>query len=152
MKKLFFILLIVSLTACTNDDDTIPSTTNNTASVQSQIQSSAQTGTWRVSLYSEDGKNETTNFVGYTFTFNTNISISASNQKNNYTGTWSITDNNSSDDSVNDVDFNILFILTNNFQDFNVDCNVLSHAQSKIELRDISGGNGGIDLLTFEKN
>lgn len=152
MKKLIFILWLFSLTACTNDDDTMPSNSNNSTSIQSQIHSSVQDGSWRVSQFSEDGQVETAHFAGYAFTFNTDGSLLASNQTNNYTGTWSLRDNNSSDDSVNDIDFNIFFNLTNNFEDLNDDWDVISNSETKIELKDISGGNGGIDLLTFEKN
>lgn len=154
MKKLIFLLCVISLVACTNDDDedVTPTNTNNTTTIQSQIQSNVQEGIWRISLFSEDGQDETNNFSGYSFTFNTNGSLLASNQTNNYNGTWSVSDSNPSDDSISDIDFNILFNLTNNFQDLNDDWDVISHSSSKIELRDISGGNGGTDLLTFEKN
>jgi len=76
----------------------------------------------------------------------------ASNGTNNYTGTWSITDSNSSDDSQDDLDFNINFNLTNDFEDLNDDWDFVSQSETKIELIDISGGNGGTDYLTLEKN
>lgn len=148
------LLWAFSLVACTNDDDEdlAPTNPNNTTTVQSQVQSSVQKGTWRISHFSESGQDETNNFSGYIFTFNTDGSLLASNQTNSYNGMWNLSDNNPSDDSISDIDFNILFNLTNNFQDLNDDWHVISHSSSKIELRDISGGNGGTDLLTFVKN
>jgi hypothetical protein len=78
--------------------------------------------------------------------------LTSDNGTNTYEGTWSISDSNSSDDSPDDLDFNILFNLTNDFEDLNDDWDILSVTASKIELVDVSGGNGGTDFLTFEKN
>lgn len=51
-----------------------------------------------------------------------------------------------------DIDFNIYFNLSNEFEDLNDDWDLISRSDSKIELFDVSGGNGGTDYLTFEKN
>jgi hypothetical protein len=40
----------------------------------------------------------------------------------------------------------------NDFEDLNDDWDIISRSSTKIELIDISGGNGGTDYLTFEKN
>jgi hypothetical protein len=42
--------------------------------------------------------------------------------------------------------------LTNDFEDLNDDWDIISHSPTKIELKDVSGGNGGTDYLTFENN
>jgi hypothetical protein len=78
----------------------------------------------------------------------------ASNGTNIYTGTWSVTaDNGTDDDNPNsDLDFNLAFTTPANFADLTDDWNVVSQTDTKIELIDISGGNGGTDYLTFEKN
>jgi hypothetical protein len=54
------------------------------------------------------------------------------------------------DDSSDDLDFNIFFNVANDFEDLNDDWDIISQSSSKIELIDISGGNGGTDYLTFE--
>ena len=77
--------------------------------------------------------------------------LNANNGSNNYDGTWSITDSNSDDDSQDDLHFNIHFTQNNEFEDLNDDWDILSNSDTKIELRDISGGNGGTDFLTFDK-
>ena len=41
--------------------------------------------------------------------------------------------------------------LTNNFEELNDDWDVVSQSATKIELIDVSGGNGGTDYLTFER-
>ena len=51
-----------------------------------------------------------------------------------------------------DIDFNIFFASPADFAELSDDWEIISHSATKIELRDVSGGNGGIDLLTFEKN
>ncbi len=50
-----------------------------------------------------------------------------------------------------DIDFNIFFASPADFAELSDDWEIISHSATKIELRDVSGGNGGTDLLTFEK-
>ncbi|MEZ5069461.1 MAG: hypothetical protein R2751_00485 [Bacteroidales bacterium] len=57
----------------------------------------------------------------------------------------------SDDDSPEDLHFHIFFSLSNDFEDLNDDWEILSHSATKIELVDVSGGNGGTDYLTFTK-
>ena len=45
------------------------------------------TGNWRISLY-WDKKDETSNFSGYNFSFNTSGQVTASNGTNTVNGTW----------------------------------------------------------------
>ena len=116
-----------------------------------KVKSNVQTGTWRITKFIDSGVDETNYFTGYNFTFNSSGVLNANNGTNNYNGTWSVTDSNSNDDSPNDLDFNIYFNLTNNFLDLNDDWDFISQSSTKIELIDVSGGNGGTDYLTFEK-
>lgn len=160
MKTTFFkgLLLMLSFSLmssmCSSDDD--DGNSNNNSQQIAQVESTAQSGTWRITNFNDSGQNETSDFAGYNFTFNTDGSLVASNGSNTVTGTWSVTDdsNSSSSSSDDDIDFNIFFAVsnTNNFQDLNDDWDIVSTSSTKIELIDISGGNGGIDMLTFEKN
>lgn len=54
------------------------------------------------------------------------------------------------DDSQDDLDFN--FNLSNEFEDLSDDWDIISQSSTKIELIDVSGGNGGTDYLSFQKN
>ena len=99
----------------------------------------------------ESGNDETNHFSGYDFTFSADGKLFAENGVNSYEGAWSISDSNSNDDSQNDLHFNIFFNLSNDFEDLNDDWDVLSNSDVKIELIDVSGGNGGTDYLTLEK-
>ena len=127
-------------------------TSNCDSSTQSTVQNNVQMGTWRITSFIDSGTNETNHFTGYNFTFNSSGVLNANNGTNDYNGTWSITDSNSNDDSTDDLDFNINFNLTNDFEDLNDDWDFISQTATKIELIDVSGGNGGTDYLTFEKN
>ena len=140
------LMSLLTLVSCKKDD----SSPNN--NIRTTIQSNVQSGNWRITKFIDSGTDETNFFTGYNFTFNSSGVLNANNGTNNYDGTWSITDNNVSDDSQDDLDFNIIFNLTNNFQDLVNDWDFISQSSTKIELIDISGGNGGIDYLTFEKN
>lgn len=77
------------------------------------------------------------------------------NGKTTLNGTWPITNNSSSDDDSNDdddnIEFNIFFPVsgTNDFEELNDDWEIVATSTTKIELIDISGGNGGTDILTF---
>lgn len=145
MKKLAAVVLLGTtflFVSCKKED----------VKTQKEIESEVTSGTWRISSFIDSGTDETSNFNGFTFTFNADGGLTASNGSTTYNGTWSITDSNSNDDSADDLDFNIYFNLTNNFEDLNDDWDIKSHTSSTIELSDVSGGNGGTDLLTFVKN
>ncbi|MCK0108167.1 hypothetical protein MWU58_02550 [Flavobacteriaceae bacterium S0825] len=152
-KRIYFSFLVMlcfslmSLT-CSNDDENV----NDNNQQISQIENIVESGTWRITNYIDSGENETSDFTGYNFSFNSDGSLIASNGTNTLTGTWSITDDSSSSDD--DIDFNIFFPVSDNndFEDLNDDWDIISNTSTKIELIDISGGNGGTDNLTFEKN
>lgn len=150
MKTYLFKFVLLSLVlivfSCSEDDD------NQTGQLSSEIENSITSGTWRISYYFDSGTDETAHFTGYNFTFGDNGTLSASDGINTYSGTWSISKSSGDDDSLDDLDFNIYFALTNDFEDLNDDWDILSQSSVKIELVDISGGSGETDYLTFEKN
>lgn len=133
---------LFTIVSCKKDDNK----TKNT------IESNVQSGTWKITKFVDSGTDETSQFSGYNFSFNNSGVLNANNGSNNFDGSWSITDNNSNDDSQDDLDFNINFSVNNNFEDLSDDWDFVSQSETKIELIDVSGGNGGTDYLTFEKN
>jgi hypothetical protein len=141
---LFSLLLVL---ACSSDDNN-----DDSKNTETQIEGNVQKGTWKITKFIDSGTNETSDFAGYNFTFFSSGVLNANNGTNNYDGSWSISDSNSNDDSQDDLDFNIFFNLTNQFEDLNDDWDFISQTATKIELIDVSGGNGGTDYLTFEKN
>lgn len=155
----FFIMGMIALQSCTTDDDSSSSNMNNDAQIM-EAQSIANTGTWIITNFNDSGQNETGDFNGYTFDFASDGVLTATNGTNTLTGTWSITDdsNSSSDDNSSDddddIDFNINFPVSDSsdFEDLNDDWDIVSVTENRMELRDVSGGNGGIDILVFERN
>ncbi|MFD2564318.1 hypothetical protein [Aquimarina rubra] len=159
MKKGFFYSMLVMISfalmssTCSSDDDGMNGN-NNSAEIQ-LITNTMQSGTWRITNFVDSGQDETSNFSGYNFSFNTDGTLVADNGTTTVNGTWSVTDDDSSSDdssSDDDIDFNIAFISPSNFEELTEDWEILTRSSSKIDLRHISGGNGGTDLLTFEKN
>jgi len=142
-----FLTMLMVVTSCSSDDNN--GIIIDTANIQ-QISNTVKSGTWRITSFIDSGKNETSNFTGYSFSFNDNSILTASNSSNTVNGTWSITDDSSN--SSNDVDFNIVFTSPNNFEELSEDWDIVSINNTKIDLIDVSGGNGGTDTLTFEKN
>lgn len=144
--SLLFVLNVASM--CSDDDDT------NNAADPTPVINTVTSGTWRITFYEDSGVNETTNYSNYIFTFGPNGVLTAANT-NTYTGSWSVTTGNSTDDSPsNDLDFNILFTTpapATFVDDLSDDWDIISYTPTKIELVDVSGGNGGTDYLTFEK-
>ena len=142
---LSFILIAYS---CSSEDTVI----NDNSTEIKQITDMANSGTWRITNYIDSGQNETNDYTGYNFTFVNGGTLTASNGINTINGTWSVTDQNSSDDDSNDIDFIIFFSTPPNFEELSDDWDIVSITATKIDLIDISGGNGGTDTLTFEKN
>ncbi|MGZ5255540.1 MAG: hypothetical protein ACXWCT_14105 [Flavitalea sp.] len=155
MKKFIYGLLAFSLmTGCDDNDDKKGDSQKIT-----EIENTVTTGKWKITLFSEDGIVETADYTDYEFTFTEGTpsnAISAADGANTYSGSWSITDDNSNDDSndFEDLDFNITFSTSSSppvLAELNEDWEIISRTDTKIELKHISGGGGGTDLLSFEK-
>ncbi|HNL06471.1 MAG: hypothetical protein JNM36_02070 [Chitinophagales bacterium] len=142
MKNLFLLLATVlsftfSFSSCTNDDD---SSDDN-----SPINTSQLTGNWKITLFSEDGDDETYYFTNNVFVFNSNGTVTTTHNGSTINGTWTT----GTDDSQSKFILN--FGTTTPFDELNDDWHVLSQTATKIELEDVSGGNGGTDILHFTK-
>lgn len=149
--KYFFLsclLITFVFVSCSSDDDN-----DNTNADKTEAEATLKDGTWRITNFVDSGEDETDNFTGYNFTFQPSGVLNASNGTNDYNGTWSIVDSNSSDDdSSDDLELLINFDLTNDFEELNEDWHFVSHTASRIELMHISGGDGDTDFLSLEKN
>jgi hypothetical protein len=140
------------LASCeSNDDATTPQADVNA----SELQSAALQGQWRITYYFDSEKEETSDYAGYVFTFGADGTVSAINGTTEVTGTWSVTDSSSSDDDSfddsSDVDFNLFFTSPADFEELSDDWDILQYNASRIELIDVSGGDGSTDYLTFQK-
>ena len=160
MKANIFLIAALSLfvMACDSSDDSNDDNNNNSnsADLTSEIM---EQGDWQITYFNDSGEDQTNDFSGYTFVFNTDGTVVASNGTQTIDGTWNIYDdssNSSSDDDGNssdDDDFILSFNVpeTSDFEDLNDEWDFVSVSATKIELIDISGGNGGTDYLTFER-
>ena len=137
LSIVFFVLLLITLTGCKKED--------NPVNPSSNIKEILTSGTWRVTYFFDD-KDETNHFTGYTFTFLNNGTVTASNNITTVNGTW----NTGTDDSNNKLYLN--FVSNTTFEELNEDWHVIEKLNNKIRLEHISGGSGGTDYLTFEKN
>ena len=137
--------------ACSSDDDN--GSSNNSSEI-TQIRNQVIDGSWRITSFIDSGQDETSDFNGYNFTFTSNGNLNATNMTNTETGNWSVSNSSNSSSSSNDIDFNINFNVpdTHDFHDLNDDWDIVSYTSTTIVLIDVSGGNGGTDNLTFEKN
>jgi hypothetical protein len=143
------VVFFMSMASTCGDDDSSSSSSDPTPVINT-----VTSGTWRVTYYFDTDSDETSDFTGYNFTFGSSNVLTATNGTNTHTGSWSVTNDDSSDDDnpSSDLDFNILFSSPANFADLSDDWDIVSRTATKIELIDVSGGNGGTDYLTFEKN
>lgn len=141
---LSIIILAITLTvsSCSDDDNS-----DNSPNQATDLNNIAQTGTWKITYFNDSGNDETYHFTGYNFTFASGGTATAVNGSATQTGTWSVTSGSSSSNK-----FNLNFSDVEPFDELNDDWDILEYTSSVIKLKDISGGNGGTDFLTFEKN
>lgn len=118
------------------DDSSIPSPTFSTV---------LTSGSWRVSYFSEDGDDQTSDYLGSNFTFNSNWTIQIVKNANSSSGTW----NNYMDSGENKLN---LTFSSSYFDELEEDWNIIEYNQTVIRLKHVSGGDGSIDYLYFTKN
>jgi hypothetical protein len=137
-----FLLMSFMFLSCETSDDEM----EYTGISLTEIKAYAESGTWTVSLFEEEGIDETSDFMGFGFTFNSGGVLSAVDGDNLITGAWSIT----SDDDINEdaIEFNIFFESPLNFSELSEDWDIVSYSDTRIELKD---GDDSTDRLIFEK-
>jgi hypothetical protein len=124
-----------------NDDDDDDS--DNTV-ISTNFTTILQSGTWHVTYFFDD-TNVTSNYSGYNFTFNSNGSISVISGSNSFSGDWdAYVDDN--EDTL-EIDFS-----ASQLEDLSDDWEIIEFSETQIRLKDVSGGNGETDFLTFTKN
>ncbi|WP_228853545.1 hypothetical protein [Aegicerativicinus sediminis] len=139
------ILLSVCLINCSSDDS------NNDNTLNEQLVQNTIGSNWIISNYIDSGQNETSDYSGYIFQFNSNGNVIAQKGDVTINGTWSITSED--DDSQDHMHFNLSFNVPedHDFDDLIDDWHVMNFSNSRIDLEDDSSGSGDIDLLTFSK-
>ncbi|MEN9347085.1 MAG: hypothetical protein RLZZ77_596 [Bacteroidota bacterium] len=121
---------------------------DNSVSVEN-MQKTVTKGSWKATTFTESGTNQLSDISGYVFTFDDNGTLKAVKSGVTITGTWTVGEG-SGDDSESHIQLNINF-TTDPLTEIADDWHVLSVNSSKVELEDVSGGNGGTDELVLEK-
>lgn len=102
-------------------------------------------GPWRITYYWDRDHEETSQFTDYTFSFLANNVLEANNGGSKTAGTWM----QGTDDSTPKL---ILAFGVAPLSDLNEDWHILEQSSNRIKLQHISGGDGHIDYLTFERD
>lgn len=104
-------------------------------------------GDWVVAQYKDDGVDETANYNGFDFAFGTDHRIVVStNADPVQRGLWRVIR-----DSNGKLKAYLNLGVEDPFGEFTDDWDIVSVTANRIELKDISGGDGSIDTLVFEK-
>ncbi|HMJ48274.1 MAG TPA: hypothetical protein VK498_13160 [Ferruginibacter sp.] len=142
MKKTFFIIIATLglLGSCKKAD-------NSSNSISPTIVTNTViSGSWRITYYWDTNHEETSSFSGYSFTFGNGNALIAVKGTSTITGTWTT----GTDDSQTKLILS--FSTPSSFMEISDDWHITEVTSTRIKLQDISGGNGGTDYLTFEKN
>lgn len=142
MKKLFIVLAITVFAACSSDDDSGNVNTNEFENIKTTLPQ----GEWEVSKLIDGQSDHTSDFESFVFTFKEDGTVRAQNDLFTENGTWAYDNSSSSNEELI-----LQFSEQTPFDQINDDWDIVSVTNSTIELSDISGGNGDIELLTFTK-
>lgn len=134
-KKIFLALLCIAFISCSRSNDETPSAGDVVTE-----------GNWRVTLFTDSGNNETSDFNGYSFSFNSNGSLVASSSSHNKSGTWNI------DNSSNKFNINLgpKDDINKPLGELTDDWKIISITTSEIKLTDDNPASE--EFLTFTKN
>lgn len=108
----------------------------------SQVHYNIQNTGWTVSYYYDKDKDETSDYSGYLFHFNDDMSLTVTSGSNVVKGTYSLYE----DDHMQKLE--ILLPETLSLGELNDDWQIISSTSSKTEMKDESGS-GGTEYLTF---
>lgn len=102
-------------------------------------------GKWVVASYINAEKDETVNFNGFELGFTADGKVTATKGDDVLNGTWSTAINDGIEKLVLDFGEQLPF------DEFNDDWDIIEVKEARIELKDVSGGDGSISKLAFEK-
>jgi hypothetical protein len=103
-------------------------------------------GTWKVTLFTDSGNDETSDFTGYTFTFTDGGTLTAVKSGVTKTGTWSV---NNSSNKFN-IDLGPKVDINKPLGELTDDWKILSYTETVIRLTDDNPASN--EFLTFTKN
>ncbi len=129
MQMALVLLVSLGMVACDRFDDDNDDPTNTPAN--SVTNSYLIKGSWKVSLLTDDGRDETSDYDGYTFVFGDDGKLTATRGAVTTTGTWLTRRDDGSNELV------ILLSTTDkDLLELNDDWDIVLSTNSKIELQD----------------
>lgn len=138
MKKTIFSLLLIATITISSCD-----ILSGTDSTTSQVVSS---GSWRVTLFTDSGNDETADFAGYSFTFSSSGVLTAVKNSSTKSGTWNV---NSSSNKFN-IDLGTKIVSNEPLGELTDDWKIISTSETVIRLTDDNVSSN--EFLTFTKN
>lgn len=108
-------------------------------------------GNWKISSYTDNGENETSDFSAAVFKFNDDGTVNVSGPQT-LNGTWSVRKEDSGDDDLfDDKHLELVLSFPVPFDELSDDWEIEAQSDSKIELKDDSSGgdDDSEDRLTF---
>jgi hypothetical protein len=141
MKKAIsfsLLVLVVSFVSC--------STAGTNADIVTQTSQVVTSGSWRVSLFTDSGNNETTDFAGYAFSFSGGGTLTAVKNGVSQNGTWSV----SSSSNKFNIDLGAKTDSNKPLGELTDDWKILSASSTEIRLADDNASSN--EFLTFTKN
>jgi hypothetical protein len=123
LKQFAILVFAVAATfaSCKKDDNSNDDNSSTTSAI-------ITSGSWRVSYYHESNDDHTSNFNGYTFTFNSVGTMTATNSSGTTNGTWT------NDDSQNELH---IYLGDNDpLKDLTKGWLVISKTSTEIKLQD----------------
>ncbi|MBK5212813.1 MAG: hypothetical protein JJE55_04020 [Flavobacteriaceae bacterium] len=142
MKKILLSLTIIVFASCNSKDDPGNVQTNEFEKIKTTLIQ----GEWKVGNLIDGQSDHTADFESFVFTFNGDGTVAAKNDLFTETGTWAYDNSSSSDEELV-----LQFSETVPFDKINDNWEIIAVSNSKIDLRDVSGGNGNTKLLSFTK-
>ena len=144
-------VMVMSVLSCDNDDDDGSNERFDSLDVAA-LQSTATTGTWKITRFIDEGSDDTDDFEGFVFSFDTNGSLSADNGTNTFTGSWNVEMDD--DDDSGELEFEIDLATSDDiFDDLDDDWYVLEYSDNRIRLaEDDDDQDDDDDFLTFVRN
>ena len=103
-------------------------------------------GNWIIAKYNDSGDDETVNFNGFSFDFLESGTVVATKNDDVVEGTWSVNTNSGHEKFI--LDFGETLPLS----EFNDDWDIEEMLENRVEFHSISGGDGTLDVLVFEKD
>ncbi|GAB4493737.1 MAG: hypothetical protein OHK0019_18320 [Saprospiraceae bacterium] len=129
------LLLSVAFVSCQKNDDNSFGGNNNVTP-----------GQWKIT-YFFDKKDETGNYLGYTFEFGSDGSLSATNGSQTWSGSWQT----GIDDSANKFLIDFTGTVPSALAELEEDWRIISMSDTFMHFEHTSGGNGDTDVLKFNK-